>query len=59
MEEIHFEKIQLYFQTLKNKSIYMIYICFNYQNGWFEFNTIYTLGGETGEPAVDQVKQTI
>ena len=37
----------------------MIYICFDYQNGWFEFNTIYTLGGETGEPAVDQVKQTI
>ena len=28
--------------------------CSQTQGGWFEFNTIYSIGGESGEPAVSQ-----
>jgi hypothetical protein len=29
-----------------------------FQGGWFELNTIYSLGGESGEAAVSQVECT-
>ena len=28
--------------------------CSQTQNGWFEFTTIYSIGGEDGEPSVEQ-----
>ena len=28
--------------------------CTQTQNGWFEFSTIYSIGGEDGEPAIEQ-----
>jgi len=32
--------------------------CDQTQDGWFEFNTVYSIGGETGEPSVSQEECT-